>query len=508
MAFLTPPESKNPVDDRYNKCERTKDMTIKEIENLSGMNRANIRFYEREGLIEPKRMDNGYRDYSNDDLQILLRIKLLRSLHISVEEIKAIKEGHKDLIDTLSNQIIVLEQDKKDVSYAQNVCSAIQDDRVSFAELDAKKYLDGIDRTITETSSTYFSVKSDELPQVYHPWRRFLARMFDLFLYRILWTAFTAFVFQINIMSRSGFSSIFDSFVAIAMMLFLEPFLLKVLGTTPGKAIFGLRIENPEGRFLNYSEAFERTWGVIGTGMGFNIPIYDLVREWKSYQLCIDNEPQPWDESISYSIKDTKWFRAMIYIVANAAAFVLLLSIISAQRLPPNRGELTIAEFSENYNYYARVFDLGYDNFHLDENGRWVENEVSGTVVHIGMGQSQKPEFYFITEDGYLTEVSFLVEINDHEHWLTSYNTQMFAASLALTGAQTEMGLFSKIPSRITNQINRHTFTSFNFSEAGIIFKCNTEYSGFRETGSNLLLPVQDEKKNFFRLHFSMSKQQ
>lgn len=289
-------------------------MTIKEIENLTEMNRANIRFYEREGLIEPKRMDNGYRDYSHDDLQILLRIKLLRSLHISVEEIKAIKEGSKDLMDTMSNQILKLDQDKKDVSYAQNVCSAIQNDRVSFAELDAKKYLDGINRTMTETGSSYFSVKSDELPQVFHPWRRYLARMFDLFLYRILWTAFIAFVFQINISTRIGFSSIFDSFVAIAMMLFLEPLWLKFLGTTPGKAIFGLRIENPRGSLLDYSEAFERTWGVIGTGMGFDIPIYNLVRQWKSYQLCIDNEPQPWDESVSYSIKDTKWFRAMIYI--------------------------------------------------------------------------------------------------------------------------------------------------------------------------------------------------
>ncbi|MFA6783241.1 MAG: MerR family DNA-binding transcriptional regulator, partial [Sedimentibacter sp.] len=41
-------------------------MLIKEIENLSGMERANIRFYEREGLITPKRLDNGYRDYSED----------------------------------------------------------------------------------------------------------------------------------------------------------------------------------------------------------------------------------------------------------------------------------------------------------------------------------------------------------------------------------------------------------------------------------------------------------
>ena len=33
-------------------------MTIKEIEDLSGMTRANIRFYEKEKLIEPSRNES------------------------------------------------------------------------------------------------------------------------------------------------------------------------------------------------------------------------------------------------------------------------------------------------------------------------------------------------------------------------------------------------------------------------------------------------------------------
>ncbi len=43
-------------------------MTIKEIEELSGMTRANIRFYEAEGLLAPVRGQNGYRDYAEEDL--------------------------------------------------------------------------------------------------------------------------------------------------------------------------------------------------------------------------------------------------------------------------------------------------------------------------------------------------------------------------------------------------------------------------------------------------------
>lgn len=53
-------------------------MTIKEVEERTGLARANIRFYEEEGLICPLRLANGYRDYSEEDQKTLLKIKLPR----------------------------------------------------------------------------------------------------------------------------------------------------------------------------------------------------------------------------------------------------------------------------------------------------------------------------------------------------------------------------------------------------------------------------------------------
>ena len=52
-------------------------MNIKEIEERSGLTRANIRYYEQEGLLAPARRENKYRDYSEEDLETLLRIALL-----------------------------------------------------------------------------------------------------------------------------------------------------------------------------------------------------------------------------------------------------------------------------------------------------------------------------------------------------------------------------------------------------------------------------------------------
>ena len=55
-------------------------MNIKEIEERSGLPRSGIRYYEAEGLLNPARLENGYRDYSEADLETLMKIKRLRGL--------------------------------------------------------------------------------------------------------------------------------------------------------------------------------------------------------------------------------------------------------------------------------------------------------------------------------------------------------------------------------------------------------------------------------------------
>ena len=76
-------------------------MTIREAEQRTGLDRATIRFYEKEGLISPKRLDNGYRDYAEEEITALLRIKLLRELGVSLEEIRALQQGEQALPVTL-----------------------------------------------------------------------------------------------------------------------------------------------------------------------------------------------------------------------------------------------------------------------------------------------------------------------------------------------------------------------------------------------------------------------
>ena len=54
-------------------------MKIKQVEELVGITSKNIRFYESQGLLTPERADNGYREYHQDNIEVLKKIKLQKS---------------------------------------------------------------------------------------------------------------------------------------------------------------------------------------------------------------------------------------------------------------------------------------------------------------------------------------------------------------------------------------------------------------------------------------------
>ena len=72
-------------------------MTIKELEQRTGVTRTNIRFYESQGLLCTKRLDNGYRDYSGEDVRTLEKILLLRALRLDIVSFRRIQRQESSL---------------------------------------------------------------------------------------------------------------------------------------------------------------------------------------------------------------------------------------------------------------------------------------------------------------------------------------------------------------------------------------------------------------------------
>ena len=78
-------------------------------------------------------------------------------------------------LDTaLARQQRTLEEQRAELAWAEQVCSAMRSDRAEYATLDAEKYLTALDRPAE--GEGYFSLKKDSAPMVAYPWRRFFAR--------------------------------------------------------------------------------------------------------------------------------------------------------------------------------------------------------------------------------------------------------------------------------------------------------------------------------------------
>lgn len=118
-------------------------MTIKEAEERTGLTRSSIRFYEKEKLIGPARNDkNGYRDYSEKDVSDIKKIAYLRTLGISVEDIRSIISGQMPLIEIIERQHSVLQGQIEDLSQAKAMCERmLEAGNVCFDELRIEDYV-------------------------------------------------------------------------------------------------------------------------------------------------------------------------------------------------------------------------------------------------------------------------------------------------------------------------------------------------------------------------------
>ena len=74
-------------------------MKINDASRATGVSRDMIRFYEKQGLLCPARLPNGYRDYSDEDLYLLTVIRYLSNLGVPLRVIStAFESGQTDLL--------------------------------------------------------------------------------------------------------------------------------------------------------------------------------------------------------------------------------------------------------------------------------------------------------------------------------------------------------------------------------------------------------------------------
>lgn len=172
------------------------------------------------------------------------------------------------------------------------------------------------------------------------PFLRFWARMFD-------YTAVSVLVFQLSdvavpeLVPGESISDLLARYFAemqkpearsftITLFLslvgwhFVEAMLLHVLGTTPGKALFGVRVRTHEGEMLPVGTALGRSFYVYVLGVGFyQFPFIAIAMAFSFFRLSAAGQCL-WDQHLRTRIETTPLSVARI-MLAIGAFFALFL---------------------------------------------------------------------------------------------------------------------------------------------------------------------------------------
>jgi len=276
-------------------------------------------------------------------------------------------------------------------------------------------------------------------------------------------------------------------------MALIEPLLLSRFGTTPGKAILGLHISHSDGSYLSYVAALERTANVLIYGEGLRIPFLSLWRNWQSYKKCENGEELEWEEHSVLSLRDERGVRALWFILAEVLLFALNFCLVYTEFIPRNTGELTIAEFAENFNYVAERQDYAPD-MRLDPDGSWIE--YGGTIIHIFGGDYGRPDFEYETDgNGYITAIRMEKYYTDLGGYPPNIDSEMALAIQAFVRPRQGFINFGDETAEVLELLDRSTWKSWGAQCNGVNITHRTELEGYQYIVS-LLKPIEGEEQS------------
>jgi MerR family transcriptional regulator, copper efflux regulator len=107
-------------------------MNIRDASKRSGIPSKTLRYYESIGLISPSRLDNGYRDYADDDVAQLNFVRRSRALGFSIDDCRSLlalwadtSRASADVRAIANSHLDAVEQKLRELSEMQRTLSAL-----------------------------------------------------------------------------------------------------------------------------------------------------------------------------------------------------------------------------------------------------------------------------------------------------------------------------------------------------------------------------------------------
>ena len=489
-------------------------MTIKELMERTGISRANIRYYEEEGLLAPKRLPNGYRDYSEEDGRTLEKIKLLRQLHLDIDTIRLVQKGELTLEQALFSLLNKLEGDKAAISQAAEVCRALCQSGVEYNVLEPVQWLKQLEAPSRPAEPVLpgpsqpddpDEPQPDGEPACYHPIMRLLARGLDMMLYRTVFYVIALGVFRAHwLLTLPAWANWLQSVAWLAVTLALEPFWLHFWGWTPGKWIFGLKLRDKDGEKLSLVQARERCWDVIWDGYRCHIPVWDLICMWRCFKGGLKGLDSDWDLSggYRYTRSERGDFTGGFLWVAIYGACIAAVVLAGLQMvLPVNRGDLTVTQFAENYNFYSGL--RGDDFFfQLESDGRWKGWYMLDDHAAISFDNETVSDPEYTLKDGHITAVTVRTEYTGSVVYTNHIRERLLLPALA--GAVDRFNLFNfDLDGWLDFWDREDRWSSFEADYRGLHISQRVEYAGYENFGDEMI--AFEDRERFYRRAVTIS---
>ena len=137
-----------------------------------------------------------------------------------------------------------------------------------------------------------------------HPWRRYFARMLDLYLFFMIFFVFLGIVFpelfqNTHTRGKSPLNDYGYLILGVGAYVIFEAICLNTVGITFGKFIYGIRIKSKEQDQIAFSIALKRSLAVWIRGLGFSVPIITLITLIVAYRTLTKEGQASWDRDFN-----------------------------------------------------------------------------------------------------------------------------------------------------------------------------------------------------------------
>ena len=190
-------------------------------------------------------------------------------------------------------------------------------------------YPPGIPPPLTNATTKIEDINFEEpLPQV-RPWVRYWARMMDIFLFGLVFGVVAGILYPPILDMHDALLGM----ILLPVYMFIEPIMLTVWCTTPGKALLRVSISKANGDKPTYGEALSRSVSVWVGGLAFGIPLVSLITLVSSFNKLKKDGITSWDKRGNFRV--SHWRIGPIRVIITILFFIAFLFLIAWGKANP-----------------------------------------------------------------------------------------------------------------------------------------------------------------------------